>query len=266
MKLITLTAAASVVLLLSGLPMAFSQETREVKKTVDLNKDGEVSIDTYKGSITIHTWDKPQVEVNARIEPDGHDRYSKEKVRDTEIDIDGSTHNLYIKSDYEDLKSHSSWLSGLFGEDSGALPFVHYTISMPATARLRIKDYKSESRIEDLKASLEINTYKGTVNARRLEGSIDLDTYKGEVTLDYASLKDDSRLKTYKGRIELSLPKDASFTLDTEIGRHGDFDSDFSVTTPGRLRHHDRSHGSVGSGGPLLEVNNEKGTVRLRAK
>ena len=42
---------------------AISQSSREITKTIPLKSDGLLIIDTYKGSITVTTNDKPQVEV-----------------------------------------------------------------------------------------------------------------------------------------------------------------------------------------------------------
>ena len=44
-----------------------AQESREVNKTVPLPKDGQVSIDTYKGSVNVDTWEKAEVSITARI-------------------------------------------------------------------------------------------------------------------------------------------------------------------------------------------------------
>ncbi len=266
MKFTGLVVQTILCALLFSTASVLAQEMREVKKTVELNKTGEVTIDTYKGSITIETWDKPQVEIYAKIEPDGWDRHDREKVRDTEIRIHDSPEHVSIETDYDALKSHSSWFFGLFGDDEGSLPFVHYTITMPSTARLHIKDYKSESKISDLNASMEMNTYKGKVSIRNFEGSIDLETYKGEIRTDFAKLTGDSRFETYKGSIDITLPKGAGFEFAGDIGRRADFNSDFDLSVKGRHRSAERYSGPVNGGGPLLRVNTEKGVVRLKEK
>ena len=42
---------------------ALSQSSREINKIIPLKLDGHLLIDTYKGTITVTTYDKPQVEV-----------------------------------------------------------------------------------------------------------------------------------------------------------------------------------------------------------
>ncbi len=242
-----------------------AQEAREVQKSGAFDKDGRVSIDTYKGSIAVSTWDKPQIEIHARIEADGYDRYERESVQDTEVRIDLSSSSAHIKSDYDRVRHRDRGFFGIFGDDSGNLPFVHYTIKMPRTARLVIKDYKSKTTVTDLQSDFEIETYKGEVDAATLTGSVNLETYKGRARIEFAGLTGRSRVETYKGRIDLSLPRGKGFDLEADLGRHARFDSDFDVDRGGRRsRHGDYDvRSSVNGGGPVLRVKSDKGTIRL---
>src|SRR5437867_2088457 len=95
-----------------SLAPSFSQSIKEVDRSVSLSKDGLVMIDTYKGSIVVTTWDKPVVDIHARIEPDGWGEDQEECVRETEIRIDSSAQSLRIQSDYDRLKhrhGHSNY-------------------------------------------------------------------------------------------------------------------------------------------------------------
>ena len=240
---------------------AVDPETKEVRKTVSLNRDGLVSVHTFKGSITVRSWDEPRVEIYARIEPDGSGRDWKEKVQDTEIRIDSSADSVRIESDYGKTKRRASgFWDHLFDWNDGTLPLVNYTIKMPRTARLRIKDYKSRSDVADFKSDVEIETYKGTVSISGLDGSLALKTYKGEVKAQFANLARRSRFETYKGEIEIVLPGDKGFELETDLGRHGTLDSNFEAS----LRVGKGFRGPVNGGGPELRLKSYKGTFRLR--
>jgi hypothetical protein len=247
--------------------LVVAQESREEKKTLDLDKDGTLYIDTYKGTIDIKTWDKPQVDITARIVADGGfwDHDEKAKVWDTEIRMEGTSGNVSITTDYSRLRHHS-WFFGIFGEDNGSLPLVHYTIMMPATAKLHIKDYKSDTKVSDLSASVDMETYKGSVEFRGITGAVDLETYKGDVLVDFVKLTGDSRFKSEKGSIDIRLPNDVAFNLDTDFGRRVDFDSDFDATVKTQHRHSDSEQASINGGGPTLRLQSEKGNFRLIKK
>lgn len=100
-------------------------QEKGVNKTVSLSPDGVVSVDTFKGSVTVTSWDNPQVQIHARIEPDGASTEGKEKVQNTEISIDSSPSCVRIKCDYSKARRQSKFLD-VFGGDHGNLPFVHY--------------------------------------------------------------------------------------------------------------------------------------------
>lgn len=270
MSTVSRTIPASVLAFVLVATLA-AQDTREVRKSGPLTADGSVYIDTYKGSVTVSTWDKPEVEILARIEPDEYDRYAEEKVRDTEIRIDASPSTVRIKSDYEKVRRRGGGFWGIFDGETGSLPLVHYAIKMPRTAQLVIKDYKSHTRISNLRSDVEIETYKGSVDVANLEGSLNMETYKGDVRAEFASLSRRSRFQTYKGDIEVTLPKKLGFDLDLEVGRSGSWSSDFDLKeSPDRYRRDRRGgldfQGSINGGGPRLQFKTTKGSLRLTSR
>jgi hypothetical protein len=246
---------------------AQASDIKEVHKSLALDKDGRVSIHTYKGSVTVTTWDKPNVQVDARIEPGSDDSYDREKVQWTEVRISGSGSSVHIESDYDQVKHHTHGFLGLFDWDSGSLPLIHYTVQMPATAALAIEDHKSDIKISDLKADLKLNTYKGTARVANLDGAARAETYKGDVRVEFARYSRASRFETYKGEIELRMPKDSRFDLDSDSGRRGEVETDFAILShAGRGSRSYRASGSVNGGGPELRMTTYKGTLRIRAK
>jgi hypothetical protein len=238
-----------------------AREVKEVHKTLPLNRDGRVSIDTYKGSITVSTSDAAEVSIDARIEHDPDDADSWKKVQETEVRIRGGGSSVEIRSDYS--RVHRRCFLGLFG--NGTMPLVRYTIKMPATARLRIEDYKSEIRVADLRADLKLHTYKGNVEIAGQGGAIDLETYKGEVTVAFARFSSPARFETYKGSVTVRLPAETRFELDADMGRRGDFESDFDLPVRASRRGGSETiRGSVGGGGPKLSFHTYKGSLRLK--
>jgi hypothetical protein len=252
---------------------ALSQSSREINKIIPLKSDGRLIVDTYKGSITITTHDKPQVEVNVKIESDDSDSWDAARdVENTEIEINGREDEVTLRTDYKKVKHQHhkdfwDWIADPF-ESSYSLPLVHYTIKMPLTAGLRIKDYKSRTRIDDIKSELRFNTYKGEVEIDNLFGGIDLETYKGKVRVSFAKINNDSRFETYKGNITIEVPRGDGFELRTDFEKRVDFSTDFDVIAIERGRKH-RSHdyrGKINGGGPTLELESVKGGVRLKTK
>ncbi|MBI5477099.1 MAG: DUF4097 family beta strand repeat protein [Ignavibacteriales bacterium] len=245
---------------------AYAQTSRTVNKTVDLPADGIVFIDTYKGSISIETWEKPCVEIIAKIESDDTGDDEEEKVDETQIRIRERDKRVDIITDYDRVKKHDSWFFGWFDVNTGSLPLVHYRIKMPSTASLKIKDYKSDSKIKGLKSDLNIETYKGSMRIENLEGSVNLETYKGEGSIEFSKLISTSKIETYKGKIEIYIPSEDGFKIDTDFGRRVDFDSDFDINYKRSSRKCIDLYESINGGGPLLKLSSEKGDIRIMKK
>jgi len=229
-------------------------DSKDIHRTFPLDGRGHVTIDTYKGSIRVSTWDRNEIDVAVRIEEDGE--IFAQDVTHADVRFDASASDVRITSS-------NQWSFFL----DGSSPLYNYTIRMPRTASLRIKDYKSESQVADLAADLQIDTYKGSLQLRNHSGGLAVNTYKGDIRADFASVTASVRIDTYKGSIDLRMPRESRFDLNTDLGRHGgDPDSDFAryIRTSNSR---DRTHRSqVNGGGPEVRVRTYKGEFRLRAR
>jgi hypothetical protein len=219
-------------------------DSKDIHRTFPLDNRGHVTIDTYKGSIRVSTWDRNEIDVAVRIEEDG-DLFAQ-SVKRANVRFDASPYDVRITSDNQ---------STFFLVD-GVPPLYHYTIKMPRTASLRIKDYKSESEVSDLAGELQIQTYKGLLQLRNHAGGLVVSTYKGEIHADFAAVTASSRIETYKGMVDLRMPRESRFDLHTDLGRNANLDSDFARYLPA----------SNTRGGPELRLKSYKGEFRLRAR
>ncbi|KAB2845468.1 MAG: DUF4097 domain-containing protein [Melioribacteraceae bacterium] len=247
------------ILLFTFSQTGFAQKYREEEKTFAIDKNGYVSIETYKGSIIVETWDKAEVYIQVKIEADDEgwsNTNPEEQLENVKIKYDASQNSVRIESKYD--KNRSFW-------GSETLALVHYKIKMPKTANLEIDDYKSDTDIKNLQADIKMETYKGRVDITGLAGGVDLETYKGDAKIDFSELKNSCRLETFKGNIELSLPGNSKFDLNIDTDRKGDFDCDFDYSSSGRNRE-DVVRGSVNGGGHLIEFETSKGDLRIRKK
>lgn len=232
------------VLIATAAGILAAAESKDIHRTFPLDSHGRVTIDTYKGSIRVSTWDRNEIDVAVRIEEDG-DVFAQRVTR-ADVHFDASPTDIRIKSD-------NQWSFFLV---DGVTPLYHYTIHMPRTASLRIKDYKSESEISDLAAELQLDTYKGSLQLRNFSGGLTVNTYKGDIRADFAAMTARSSIDTYKGNIDLRLPRDSRFDLRTNLGRHANLDTDFARFVPvSSLRD-----------GPELRLKSYKGEFRLRAR
>jgi len=244
---------AAFTLFLAG-SLLSAADFKEFKKTVAMDANGTFTLDTYKGSIRISAWDQPEVDIQARVVADTGSWFP-EPVEDVEIRVDNSGGSVRVKTDYR----RTSW-----SLVEGNLPSVNYTIRVPRQANLAIKDYKSETDISEVQGAVEFDTYKGTARLTGLRGSLELKTYKGDVRASFASFSAHSHLDTYKGTIDLTLPRASAFDMHAELERRASLDCDFPRTL--RSDHHQREmRSTVNGGGPELRLTSYRGSIRLRA-
>ena len=230
-------------------------DSKDIHRTFPLDSRGHVTVDTYKGSIRVSAWDRNEVDVAVRIEEDG-DVFAQ-SVTHADVRFDASPSDVRITS-------NNQWSFFLV---DGVAPSYQYTIRMPRTASLRIKDYKSETQVSDLAAEVQVETYKGSLQLRNFSGGLTVNTYKGEIRADFAAVTAPIRIDTYKGSVDLRMSRDSRFDLITDLGRRGgDPDSDFArYVRTSNLR--DRTRRSqVNGGGPEVKVRSYKGEFSLRAR
>ncbi len=231
-------------------------DSKTVDKTLPLPSTGSVSIETHNGSVTVNTWDRPEIQIHAVIEMNsgfGSSDADRRRFSDTRVNIIGSGDTVSIKSEYPP----SNWTNG-------ANPEIHYTISAPRTARWSVRTHNSRVAVHDLHAALSVTTHNGQIDVSGLAGALDLDTHNGQVRVQFASLTGASSVDTHDGDVELVMPAASRFNLQTSA-HNGRVQSDFAVTTRTIGRRDAHVDGAVNGGGPTLRLTTHNGNFRLRA-
>jgi len=236
-------------------PVAAAQP-KEIHQTLPLDPKGEFSLTTFKGEVKLAAWDRSEVKLDARIEADpscGDDAYQAERIKNTEIRIRSSPAAVQVSTEYPQQIP--------YGEGCSSSPFVHYQISVPATAKVQVLDHKSKLQISNLRADLRVQTHKGQLDIRGLEGALNLETHKGTGRATFSKWAQASRFETHKGNLEIVVPKGAGINLDASLGRRGQLDSDLvgvqDRASSGRIQK------ALNGGGPELQLTTFKGTFRL---
>jgi hypothetical protein len=238
----------------------FAADYKDVNRTVALHANGSVEIETHKGSIRVTTWDRAEVEIQARIESEPGTVMDRRRFDGTDVHIDSTPDSVRIKTYYPDY----NWCCSF--EDNGSNPEVRYTIRMPKTAQLTIHDQRSETEVSGLQGALNLTTHRGTAHVHGLGGALHVDTHRGDIQVDFSSFNANSSVTNYRGTVDLSIPKNSRFDLQTNSGRHGSIETDFSVMTHTISRRGESVHGAVNGGGTSLRIETERGEIRIHAK
>ena len=272
----------------ASVPIAAQEKTFE--ETVSLASGGTLALEADRGSTQLTSWDQPQVEIHARIEPPSgvDDDYARRAVEGTTIEVTTSNNAVRVRADYSGVPRRG-W--------NRRVPRVHYEIRAPRELNLDVQIDRSDATIEgfagrmileldrsDLRASdltgeitidldrsgLEVNDLAGQVALRldrgrsvALDGvraSLDLDVDRTNVTMHDVWIDDDSRVEIDRGDLVVELDASQTLTIEANLSRRGDFSSDLPISVHKAGR--DFS-GTINGGGPMLQIRADRSEVQL---
>jgi DUF4097 and DUF4098 domain-containing protein YvlB len=203
------------------------------------NVDGNADVSLRHGSFRAENI-KGDVTLDGRLDDSNISNVSG-SVRMTG-DFFGSTSLANIakavsfKSSRTDMQMAS--LAGEMNLDSGDLRGTN--VGGPFRLSTRSKDI----HLENISGDVRVENSNGTVEIHPNPlGNIQVDNKRGDV--------------------QLVLPEKASFNINAHA-RRGEVQSDFSQLRVNNSREEGNLSGTVGNGGPSVEINNDRGTIEVR--
>ena len=240
-----------------------------------LKPGGRLSVENFNGAVEVFGWDKDTVEVSGTKYAN-----SEDLLRSIRVDIQATPDAVRIRTEKPAMR-------GNYG--------ARFTIHVPRKCELeRIGSSNGSIRVEDVDATARLRTSNGSVRASRLGGSLDAQTTNGSIEIREISGSSivrtsngairaedlrgsvqastsnggitvaldeprDVRASTTNGAITVRMPESAGAQLQASTS-NSSISSDFDVR--GRITKH-RVNGTIGSGGPLLDLETSNGSIRL---
>jgi DUF4097 and DUF4098 domain-containing protein YvlB len=230
-----------------GLEKSFTQ-------TYPLRSGGVFSIDNVNGDVTIESWDRNEVSVEATISARTQQGLDRVEVR-----VKNSEERVSVETHYEESGKGWSW-----NNDGGD---VDYVVKVPRNAELRdIELVNGGLLISDFPGRVSASTVNGKISISGLTGDLELESVNGKVDASFAQLGGNQRveIEAVNGVIELRVPKSADFEVDASTV-HGRISNDFGLEVDhGEFVGHDL-RGRVGSGGARVKLENVNGAIKILA-
>jgi len=263
--------------------------TQTVVKEMAFRPGGSLSVTTSNGSITVSSWDEPEIRIEAEkrmnVRSSGINvfgirfrsrrpfRSVEEAERyfaDLEIGVSGDENDMEVTTRYP-RKKRNVGIS------------VSYEVRMPRDAKLtlrtsngtisvadisgtvRLRSSNGRVACEHVTGSIEASTSNGRISLVDVAGRIDVGTSNGSVTIVHSDPLDESEsiiARTSNGSIKLSLPETSSFELEARTS-NGRISTDFSTLIRGNIS---KTHvsGTVGHGGPKVKLTTSNGSISIR--
>jgi hypothetical protein len=125
-----------------------------------------------------------------------------------------------------------------------------------------LKTSNGSIRAENFRGDFDASTSNGGIVADLRKGAVNASTSNGSVQLTFnEAFRGNVRATTVNGRITVRLPSGTGARLRANTNRSA-ISSEFDVQSEG-ARTNDRLEGTIGSGGPLLELSTSNGSIRL---
>lgn len=273
-------------LLLVPLALALGSErfTEDFRYSYPLSPGGRISLENFNGSVEITGSDRPDVEITGTKYAE-----SRELLSEIRIDVAASGNLIQIRTFRPDERGRGNM---------GA----RYVLRVPKRSELdEISTSNGGIRVEDIDGRTRLHTSNGAVRTLRVRGDVDVRTSNGAVEADEVSgsldaatsnggirarLAGDGRpvhLTTSNGGVELNLDGRnagdvhattsngpitlrmaslAGARIKAVTSSHNQVTSDFDITMRGTLSRN-RLEGTIGSGGPMIELITSNGGIRL---
>jgi len=139
---------------------------------------------------------------------------------------------------------------------------VRFVVKVPAGVRFVGRTVNGGISAQGIEAEAEAYTVNGGIDIEA-GGLARAETVNGGITarVGRADWKERLALKTVNGGIVVSLPGDAAANIKAATV-NGDIETDFPLTVKGKLGRR-RIEGSIGGGGPVLEMETVNGAIKL---
>jgi DUF4097 and DUF4098 domain-containing protein YvlB len=257
MKALTLVAAAVV---LAGCEVNLNTEglsAREVK-TFKVSGQPEVVLDTFDGSIELHSWDRNEIEVE--VEKRAMEQSLLDEIK---IDAQQEGDKIVVR------------VTGPRGERHGVTIGMHISptarlrVAVPKNANINAVSGDGSIKAEAIEGKIVLRTSDGSITGTRLggdiqvrsgDGSIRIDNTTGKLDLETedGSVGVDARpsvlhLRTGDGSVRVTLEPETVMTDNWEITTT---DGSVVVTLPGLFNAEldaETSDGAVRTNHPLLD-------------
>jgi hypothetical protein len=251
--------ALAAAILLAGCEVNLNTEGLSARETRTFKVTGQpqVVLDTFDGAIELHSWDRPEVEVE--IEKRAMDQGLLDEIK-IETQQQGDTVTVKVTGPAREMRVtvgvHIS-------------PTARLRVAVPRNSNIQAHTSDGSIRAEAIEGKLAFTTSDGSITGTRLGGNIQLRSGDGSIRLDNVtgtldlettdgSIGIDAKpsvlkARTGDGSIRVTIEPDTAMTDDWELTT-----SDGSVTLmlPGLFNAEldaETSDGAVRASHPLLE-------------
>jgi DUF4097 and DUF4098 domain-containing protein YvlB len=239
---------------------AWNRVQEDFHYSYPLSAGGRIEVENQNGPIDISGWDQNTVDISGT-------KYANrpERLRDLRIEVTNTPNSVSVRT----VRPSDQWGNG----------GVRYSIRVPRRAELdRIVTSNGPISVDSIDGPARLHTSNGRIHGSGITGALDAETSNGQIALTDLGgpatvhtsngavelafdMVREVRAGTSNGGITLRLPAGAGASVHARTSNSA-ISSDFDVTAHGLLSRHSLE-GTIGSGGPLLDLSTSNGAIRI---
>jgi DUF4097 and DUF4098 domain-containing protein YvlB len=236
-------------------------------KTFNVSGTPVLNLQTFDGSITVHGWDKPEVQLNINKRA-----ASEQQMRGIRLDVTQNNSNISIVASFDEK----------FARREPDVSFTNAMVSLevyvPRTsAMLRLASGDGRLEVDGVSGNLDLNTGDGRIDVRDAKGRLTAKTGDGRIEIgnfdgDVQARTGDGRIildgrfaalavQTGSGSILLTVPSDTNATIETDAESVDNQGLSLTEETGSSNR---LKRWKIGQGGRVLTLRTGEGRIFLR--
>jgi len=219
----------------------------------------EVTLENINGSVTVETWDRPEVRVRAeKVVKSSNPSRARESMKKLTINISSPGTGLRIATEHP-RDSSGGIMSWVFG--AGVDYSVKYRLTVPREIDLDIETTNGGIEASGVRGSHRLGATNGTIRLHESSGDVQAATTNGSIDAELRELgANPIRLSTTNGKITIRLPSNLRANLKAST-TNGSIETDFPVKTTSFRK--TRIDGEINGGGPELKLHTTNGSIRI---
>jgi len=168
--------------------------TESYDRSFEMKNKGRFFISNISGQISVTTWNRSEVRIQATKVSSTRDEENARKAFDNvEIDINERNGNVSVKTEY------SAWHRDRKHRDISVS--VYYEITLPVEVESQIQSVSGHISVSNLNGAVTANSVSGRVRLRDIGHDILAKSVSGDV--DVRSSHGDAEVKSVSGRIKV---------------------------------------------------------------
>ena len=190
---------------------------KSVNKSYNVSTSDKLNIENSFGKVEVHVWEKNEIKVDVDVEVSANTEATAQKIFDRiSIKDSQSGKDISFKTDMKDTHDEGN------SKGDKSTMSINYSISMPASNPLRIKNEFGSTTLPDYKGEVDLTSKFGKLNTGNLSNVKNIEVEFGKATLGNVpggklSIKySKASIASLSGNIKLNLEFSSKVVLNLD--------------------------------------------------